>query len=103
MYLMITASTWDQAVAVALRKTVHLAAETLQGCTDGHPKGCLLRREKKQLQFLVGTTVTLSEKCTHSIGSMLNMILSFCGVLWADIFAIDHVFHHLHFSCHGCT
>lgn len=99
---MITASTLDQAIAVALRKTTCLAADTLQGCTDDHPKGHLLR-EKKQLPFLVGTTISLSEKCTHSVASTLNMMHLFCGVLWADIFVIDHVLHDLHFSCHGCT
>lgn len=99
---MITASTLDQAVVVAIMKTTHLAAETLQGCTDCHPKGNPLRREKNQLLILVGTTVSLPEKCTHSIGSTLSMIHLFCGVLWADIFAIDHLLHYLYFSRHGC-
>lgn len=82
---MITASTLDQAIAAALMKTMHLAAETLQSCTDGHPKGDVLR-DKKQLPILIGTTVSVSEKCTHSIGSLLNMIHLFRGVLWVDVF-----------------
>lgn len=78
---MITASTLDQAIAVALIKTMGLTAETLQGCTGDHPKGNLLRREKNQLPVLVGT----SQKCTHSIGSTLNMMhlfVEFCGQMY---------------------
>lgn len=46
LYLIIIASTLNQAITVALRKTMCLAAETLQGCADGHPKGHLLREKK---------------------------------------------------------
>lgn len=56
---MITASTLDQAISVALMKTMHLAAESLQGCSDGLPNSNLLRGDKKQLPILVGTTVFL--------------------------------------------